>query len=501
MLRQARRHRKRHGDNLFASLLAREVADGSRIVVRGELFTAFVPFAARWPVEVHIYPNRLVRNLTELNDGELDEFARIYLDVLQRFDRTARWLLSRRAHVDPAQRHQTEISGGRRVGDGRVHRRRYPGERGRPAARAGPMTVSYGAPGRVNLIGEHTDYNLGFALPIALPRRTVVTFTPEHTGAITARSDRADGSARIPLDTTPGQVTGWAAYAAGAIWALRGAGHPVPGGAMSITSDVEIGSGLSSSAALIGAVLGAVGAATGTRIDRLERARLAQRAENDYVGAPTGLLDHLAALFGAPKTALLIDFRDITVRPVAFDPDACDVVLLLMDSRARHCHAGGEYALRRASCERAAADLGVSSLRAVQDRGLAALGAIADPIDARRARHVLTENQRVLDFAAALADSDFTAAGQLLTASHESMREDFAITTERIDLIAESAVRAGALGARMTGGGFGGAVIALVPADRARDVADTVRRAAVTAGYDEPAVSRTYAAPGAAECR
>lgn len=335
------------------------------------------------------------------------------------------------------------------------------------------MTVSYGAPGRVNLIGEHTDYNLGFALPIALPRRTVVTFTPEHTGAITARSDRADGSARIPLDTTPGQVTGWAAYAAGAIWALRGAGHPVPGGAMSITSD----------------------------IDRLERARLAQRAENDYVGAPTGLLDHLAALFGAPKTALLIDFRDITVRPVAFDPDACDVVLLLMDSRARHCHAGGEYALRRASCERAAADLGVSSLRAVQDRGLAALGAIADPIDARRARHVLTENQRVLDFAAALADSDFTAAGQLLTASHESMREDFAITTERIDLIAESAVRAGALGARMTGGGFGGAVIALVPADRARDVADTVRRAAVTAGYDEPAVSRTYAAPGAAECR
>lgn len=195
------------------------------------------------------------------------------------------------------------------------------------------MTVSYSAPGRVNLIGEHTDYNLGFALPIALPRRTVVTFTPEHTGAITARSDRADGSARIPLDTTPGQVTGWAAYAAGAIWALRGAGHPVPGGAMSITSDVEIGSGLSSSAALIGAVLGAVGAATGTRIDRLERARLAQRAENDYVGAPTGLLDHLAALFGAPKTALLIDFRDITVRPVAFDPDACDVVLLLMDSQ------------------------------------------------------------------------------------------------------------------------------------------------------------------------
>lgn len=362
------------------------------------------------------------------------------------------------------------------------------------------MTVSYGAPGRVNLIGEHTDYNLGFALPIALPRRTVVTFTPEHTGAITARSDRADGSARIPLDTTPGQVTGWAAYAAGAIWALRGAGHPVPGGAMSITSDVEIGSGLSSSAALIGAVLGAVGAATGTRIDRLERA--ARTASRERLRrCPNGFARPPGRAVRSAEDRAADRLRDITVRPVAFDPDACDVVLLLMDSRARHCHAGGEYALRRASCERAAADLGVSSLRAVQDRGLAALGAIADPIDARRARHVLTENQRVLDFAAALADSDFTAAGQLLTASHESMREDFAITTERIDLIAESAVRAGALGARMTGGGFGGAVIALVPADRARDVADTVRRAAVTAGYDEPAVSRTYAAPGAAECR
>ncbi|MDT5221857.1 MAG: galactokinase [Mycobacterium sp.] len=362
------------------------------------------------------------------------------------------------------------------------------------------MTVRYAAPGRVNLIGEHTDYNLGFALPIGLPQRTVVAFEPHSTDAITVRSDRADGSVRIRLDTAPGDVTGWAAYVAGAIWALGVAGHPVPGGTMSVTSDVAIGSGLSSSAALVGAALGAIGAAAGIRLGEVDQARLAQRAENDYVGAPTGLLDHMAALFAKPKTALLIDFRDITVRPVTFDPDASDVTLLLIDSRARHQHAGGEYATRRASCEQAAADLGVSSLRDVQDRGLAALGAVTDPIDACRARHVLSENQRVLDFAAALEDSDFNSAGRIFTASHGSMRDDFGITTEHIDLLADTAVRAGALGARMTGGGFGGTVIALVPTGRARIVADTVRRTAGEASYDEPLISRTYAASGAGGC-
>ncbi len=234
-------------------------------------------------------------------------------------------------------------------------------------------SIRYAAPGRINLIGEHTDYNLGFALAIALPQRTVVTFTPDRGDVITVGSDRAEGSVRIPLDTSPGDppsyIVGWAGYVAGVIWALRRAGHRVPGGAMSITSDVEMGSGLSSSAALECAALGAIASAADVRIDRIEQARLAQRAENDYVGAPTGLLDQLASLFAEPATALLIDFRDLTVAPVAFDPDAHGVALLLIDSRARHRHAGGDYAARRASCERAAADLGASSLREVQDRG------------------------------------------------------------------------------------------------------------------------------------
>ncbi|MBS9534363.1 galactokinase [Mycobacterium sp. M1] len=359
------------------------------------------------------------------------------------------------------------------------------------------MTISYTAPGRVNLIGEHTDYNGGYALPIALPQRITATFTPAQIETLTVVSDRAEDSVRIDVDTVPGDVTGWGAYPAGVVWALRQAGHPVSGGTMSLTSDLPIGSGLSSSAALECAVLGALAGAAGLELDRIEAARIAQRAENDYVGAPTGLLDQLASLFGEISTALLIDFRDVAVHPVEFDPDAAGFTLLLIDSRAPHAHVDGEYAARRASCERAAADLGVASLREVQHLGAEALASVKDPVDARRARHVLTENERVLDFVAALGELDFAAAGKLMTASHASMRDDFEITTAHIDLLADTAVAAGAVGARMTGGGFGGCVIALVPTDQTVTVVDAVRKAAVGAGYDEPELSRVYAALGA----
>jgi len=358
-------------------------------------------------------------------------------------------------------------------------------------------TIRYAAPGRINLIGEHTDYNLGFALPIALPERTVVTYLPDDSPALTVRSDSEDDEVRIGIDTAPGDVTGWAAYVAGVMWSLRDAGHPLAGGTMSITSDVEVGSGVASSAALECAVLGALTTATGVRLDRVEQARIAQRAENDYVGAPTGLMDQLAALCGESRRALLIDFLAASVQPVAFDPDASGVALLLINSRAPHQHAGGEYASRRASCERAAADLGVYSLRKVQDRGAAVLDGIADPVDARRARHILTDNQRVLEVVAALKDLDFVAMGRILTASQASMRDDFEITTDHIDLIADTAVHAGALGARMTGGGFGGCVIALVAADKVGAVAGAVRRAVDNAGYTEPTITRTHAGPGA----
>ena len=362
------------------------------------------------------------------------------------------------------------------------------------------MTVRYAAPGRINLIGEHTDYNLGFSLPIALPQRTVATFTPAPDDAITVVSDRAEAPVRIRIGTAPGEVTGWAAYVAGVMWALRQGGHPVPGGAMSITSDVPMGSGVSSSAALECAALGAIASAAGMRIDAKEQARLAQRAENEYVGAPTGLLDQLAALFGRPATAVLIDFWNLAVTPVAFDPDAAGVALLLIDSRERHRHAGGDYAARRLSCERAAADLGASSLREAADRGPADLTAVRDPVDARRARHVLTENGRVIECVAALHDSNYAEAGRIFSASHASMREDFEITTERVDLIADAAVRAGALGARMTGGGFGGCVIALAPIERTDAVSAAVRRDMAGAGFEKPAITRTRASAGAGLC-
>jgi galactokinase len=271
----------------------------------------------------------------------------------------------------------------------------------------------------------------------------------------------------------------------------------VPGGDMSITSEIPMGAGLSSSAALECAVLGALACAGGLHIDRLDQARIAQRAENEYVGAPTGLLDQLSSLFGEASTALLIDFRQLSVEPVPFDPATYGVALLLIDSRERHGHVGGEYAARRLSCERAAADVGVVSLREIQDRGVSILNGVTDPVDARRARHVLTENQRVFDVVAALGDSDYAEAGRIFTASHASMRDDFDITTKHIDLIADAAVDAGAFGARMTGGGFGGCVIALVPVERVSTIGDAVRAAVRATGYVEPTITETYAAAGA----
>ena len=355
--------------------------------------------------------------------------------------------------------------------------------------------ISYSAPGRVNLIGEHTDYNLGYAMPIALPQRTVVTFSPDDSAAVTACSEIEDDPVRIALGTKPGEVPGWAGYVAGVIWALRQAGYKVPGGEMTITSDVPVGAGLSSSAALECAVLGALDQAGNLQIGRTEQARIAQRAENEYVGAPTGLLDQLASLYGEPGKAVLIDFLDTSVRPVDFDPDASGVVLLLINSQSRHRNTGGDYAARRSSCERAAAELGVTSLREVHD--VAALAGVSDPTDVRRARHVLTENQRVLDFARAVEADDYGEAGRLFNASQQSMRDDFQITTEHIDLIADTAIRAGALGARMTGGGFGGCVIALVPEDRLGAVVVGVRDAMRNGGFIEPVITRSGAAAGA----
>ncbi|MGC1214131.1 MAG: galactokinase [Micromonospora sp.] len=359
-------------------------------------------------------------------------------------------------------------------------RQRYAAE---PAGR-------WAAPGRVNLIGEHTDYNDGFVLPFALPLHTVVAAAPQDGERWTVWSELADAPVEFgPAEADePGQVTGWAAYVAGVVWALRAAGHPVPGARLAVASDVPLGSGLSSSAALEAAVLAALVDLGGLDLPAERQPRLAQRAENDYVGAPTGIMDQSAVIRCRAGHALFLDCRSEQVEHIPFDLDAAGLAMLVVDSRAPHRHADGEYASRGKSCERAAAMLGVPALRDVSPDDLDdALDRLDDDETRRRVRHVVTEDQRVLDTVALLRAGRVRDIGPLLTASHVSMRDDFEITVPEIDTAVDAALAAGAYGARMTGGGFGGCVLALVDADAATAVA-----AAVTAAYAE----QGFPAPG-----
>ncbi|MEH0841742.1 galactokinase [Micromonospora sp. CPCC 205711] len=358
----------------------------------------------------------------------------------------------------------------------------------------------WAAPGRVNLIGEHTDYNDGFVLPFALPLRTVAAAAPQEGERWTVCSELSADPVSFDADdlATPGKVTGWAAYVAGVVWALRDAGHPVPGARIAIASDVPVGSGLSSSAAIEAAVLAALVDLGGPGLPEDRWPRLAQRAENVYVGAPTGIMDQSAAIRCREGHALFLDCRDESIEHIPFDLDAAGLAVLVVDSRAPHRHADGEYAARRKSCERAAALLGVPALRDVAVADLdGALGRLPDDEMRRRVRHVVTEDQRVLDTVALLRAGRVREIGPLLTASHVSMRDDFEITVPEIDLAVESALAAGALGARMTGGGFGGCVLALVEADHADKVATAVTAAYAERGFAAPGTVPVLPAPGA----
>ena len=332
------------------------------------------------------------------------------------------------------------------------------------------------APGRVNLIGEHTDYNLGWVLPFALDRGVVVAARRRGDGLLDICSAQSAGQVSLPLSgLAPGAVTGWAAYPAGVAWALREAGWHVGGASLVIDSDLPQGAGLSSSAAIECAVAIALAELAGADVPRAELARLARRAENEMVGVPSGIMDQSASLLGEAGHALLLDCRSGQITPVPFDPVAAGLALLVIDTGARHALTDGRYALRRRECERAARALGVPSLRDVADPGRSA--AIGDPVLARRARHVISDDCRVLAAADLLRSGDLDGLGPLLHASHASLRDDFEISWPQADVAAEAAERAGALGARMVGGGFGGSVIALVPAG------DAGVRAAVLAGY------------------
>jgi galactokinase len=337
----------------------------------------------------------------------------------------------------------------------------------------------WAAPGRVNLIGEHTDYNEGLVLPFAIAERTEAAIAARPDGRIRVFSAQIPGEL-LDVDVSelePGRPSGWGAYVAGVPWALDCAG----GFDAAVDSSVPVGSGLSSSAALMCAVGLGLNELFDLGLSRRELARRTQRTENDYVGAPTGGMDQIASLLATRGHAIMFDVRADTTELVPFDPSTAGLAILVVDSMVRHGHAGGEYRDRRADCEEAARRLGVGSLREV---AVADLPAAVQQLDnerlAKRARHIVTENDRVGEVAKALSTSRWDRVGTLLTEAHISYRDDFEASCDEVDAAVEALLGAGALGARLTGGGFGGAAIALVAIG-----AVAAARTAVTARYAE----------------
>ncbi|MBO3083698.1 galactokinase [Cellulomonas fengjieae] len=355
---------------------------------------------------------------------------------------------------------------------------------------------TWSAPGRVNLIGEHTDYNGGLCLPIALPHRTYAAVRRRDDDLVRLVSaQEPTGLRTLDLaDVAPGAVDGWVGYVVGVAWALRQAGHAIGGFDVAIDSCVPYGAGLSSSAALEASVAVALDAVFGLGLEgsdegRTTLAALCVRAENEIAGAPTGGMDQAAALRAREGDALLLDCLDGSVRHVPFDLAAHDLALLVVDTRAEHALVDGQYAARRAACEAAAATLGVETLREINSdpRGLEwALDKLDDEDQVRRVRHVVTEIDRVTWFVALLDAGEVSLIGTLMNQSHASLRDDYEVSCRELDLVVDTARAAGALGARMTGGGFGGSAIALVAADEVDRVAHAVADAFADAGLRAP---------------
>lgn len=341
----------------------------------------------------------------------------------------------------------------------------------------------WAAPGRVNLIGEHTDYNGGLVLPFAIAERAEAAIAPRGDGHIRVCSEQNPGEVVEfkAAGLSPGLPSGWAAYIAGVPWALE----CVSGFDVAIDSNVPVGSGLSSSAALMCAVAIGINELFELGFSGRELARRTQRTENDFVGAPTGGMDQIASLLATAGNAILYDVRADTIEQIPFDPGAAGLAVLVVDSMIRHGHAGGEYRTRRIECEESAHRLGVPSLRGVAVGDLPiATKQLGDERLIRRTRHVVTENQRVLDLAAALARGRWERVGGLLTEAHASYRDDFEASCIEVDVAVEAALQTGALGARLTGGGFGGAVIALIRAEDLSVVEGAVAAAFAERGYD-----------------
>lgn len=369
--------------------------------------------------------------------------------------------------------------------------------------RSDATTTQAWAPGRVNIIGEHVDYNDGIVLPMAIALGCTATVTLRRDRVISLTSVQRPGQ-RVDVDwrdLVPGRLQGWAAYAAGAVWATT-VDQPDPAGLpgldVTIDGQVPAGAGLSSSASVECAVGLAVGTALGLHFTPRERARRAQRAENEFVGVPTGSMDQVISTMGQDGCALAFDIREDSTRAIPIELPG--MAFLVVDTRAKHALVDGGYARRREACQRAAHILGVGSLREVADleAALEVLRSTGDQGElVRRVRHVVTEIARVGSAIAALESRDSRSLGLLMLESHSSLRDDYEVSCTELDIAVESACEAGAVGARMTGGGFGGSALALVPVEALNPVQLAVEKAFKSSGCTPPRFFRVRPGGGA----
>ena len=368
---------------------------------------------------------------------------------------------------------------------------------------------TWSAPGRANLIGEHTDYNDGFVLPFAIQHRTHVAVGPRDDGVIRVASSFDPAAVEVPLADLDAlfpahgdEVAEWARYPLGVAWALLAAAgrtaDGVTGVDLAFASNVPVGAGLSSSAAIEGATAAALAETWALDLDRVALAQAGRRAENEAVGAPTGIMDQMASMLGQADSAIFLDCRSLDAVVVDLGFDAARLDLVVVDTGVSHSHATGGYGERRAACERGATAMGVPALRDLSVDDLARAEDLMDDVTFRRVRHVVTENQRVLDTVRTLREQGPAAVGDLLVASHASMRDDFEISIPELDTAVDAALAAGAVGARMTGGGFGGAAIALVARDRVAQVTGAVMAAFEASGFSAPTIFTVAPSAGAA---
>lgn len=373
-------------------------------------------------------------------------------------------------------------------------------------------TGVWSAPGRVNLIGEHTDYNDGFVFPFAIDFRTVAVVGTRDDGRIRVVSAFDEVPVEVALDDLDAlfparrdEVVEWARYPLGVAWALRerarqaahGADASLTGVDIAIASEVPVGAGLSSSAAIEGATAAALNDIWGRGLDRVALAQAGRRAENEAVGAPTGIMDQMASMRGESDAGIFLDCRSLEGDVVDLGFAAAGLEVLVIDTRVTHAHSTGGYGERRAACERGAALMGVPALRDLTVDDLPRAQQLMDDVTFRRVRHVVTEDQRVLDTVRTLRAEGPRAIGSLLDASHASLRDDFEVSVPELDRAVEAARTAGALGARMTGGGFGGSAIALVDRDLVAAVATAVEQAFAAAGFAAPHVFTVHPSDGA----